>query len=437
MHPAAEHPLNARDNSHDKSAPVLPDTVQRHNFGSHEDDPCNNPSEQFSKSHFVNSPKPDVPESSSEEFCPGTSFAKDVVADTKNKNKRIFREGPIIIELFAGSGRLTAALKSSGVHSAFGVDHKKLSSIAPIMIADLTTRAGQSLFMTWMDAPNLAGIFAAPPCGTCSLARNIKIRGPRGNIISGPVPLRSPQFPEGFPNLANTNLKRVVAANKLYDFLSKVVLKANERDLIFVIENPRSSLFWLTKYFQKIKHLFTFVAHQACAYGSERPKWTALAVNRPAFLQVNMTCPAVDAHHHHKPWGLVSPNKFATAEETAYPPKLAQAIASAFTQALSDDGLKPPTASWDDLQLNPNFAAMRAVAGRQPKASKTPPLVSEYKHTISIVGPFNLLKNPPCASMARIKQPWEVPQGFDNPIPVIPAESQLLRISQTRSKRGG
>ena len=171
--------------------------------------------------------------------------------------------------MFAGSGRLTAALKSSGVYSAFGVGHKKLSSIAPIMIADLTTKNGQALFMTWMDTPNLAGIFAALPCGTCSLARNIKIRGPKGNIISGPVPLRSQKYLEGFPNLKGTNLERISSANKPYDFLSKVVLKANNRGLIFVIENPRSSLFWLTKYFQRIKHLFTFVAHQACAYGSD------------------------------------------------------------------------------------------------------------------------------------------------------------------------
>jgi len=147
-----------------------------------------------------------------------------------------------------------------------------------------------------------------------------------------------------------------------------------------------------------------------------------------------LTCPGVSAHHHHKPWGLVSPDRFATAEETAYPPKLAQAIANAFTQALAADGWNPPTASWEELQTNPNFAAMRAVAGRQPKSSKTPPLVSEYKHTISIVGPAQLIQDPPCACMARIKQPWNVPQGFGNSIPVIPAESQLLRISQTRVK---
>ena len=292
-HPAEKHPTilhlpkeqqpDRKVEFCDKPAPVLPVKVQQHNLAGHEDDPCNIPSEQFSKLGCANSPKSTFPRTSTEEFCTGTSLSKDVANNTKNKNKNVFRDGPVVIELFAGSGRLTAALKSSGVHSAFGVDHKKLSSIAPIMLADLTTRAGQALFMTWMDAPNLAGIFAAPPCG------NIKIRGPKGNIISGPVPLRSPKFPEGFPNLANTNLKRVLAANKLYDFLSKVVLKANDRNLIFVIENPRSSLFWLTKFFQRIKHLFTFVAHQACAYGSERPKWTALAVNRPEFLQIKLT----------------------------------------------------------------------------------------------------------------------------------------------------
>ena len=203
-----------------------------------------------------------------------------------------------------------------------------------------------------------------------------------------------------------------------------------------VIENPRSPFFWLTKFFQKVKHLFTFVAHQACAYGSERPKWTALVVNRTEFQQVNVTCPGVSSSHTHKPWGLVSPNRFATAEETAYPPKLAQAMAKAFTQALASDGWNPPTASWEELQTNPNFAAMRAVAGRQPKASKTPPLVSEHKSTISVLGPIHLIHNPPCALMARIKHQWVVPQDFGNAVPCIPSDSQLLRVSQIWLKGG-
>ena len=196
----------------------------------------------------------------SQQFSVDNFFQATVQVAEKPKKK--LKNGPVVIELFAGSGRVTAARKAMNVHSAFGVDHKRLSHIAPIMVADLTTKAGQMLFMTWMETPNLAGIFAAPPCGTCSLARSIKIRDSKGRLLSGPVPLRSRAFPEGFPNLTHTNLKRVLAANKLYEFLAKVALKADERNLIFVIENPRSSLYWITKYFQKIKHLFSFVAHQ-------------------------------------------------------------------------------------------------------------------------------------------------------------------------------
>ena len=111
-------------------------------------------------------------------------------------------------------------------------------------------------------------------------------------------------------------------------------------------------------------------------------------------------------------------------------------MAKAFAQAQDSDGWSPPTASWEQLQTNPNFAAMRAVAGKQPKSSKTPPLVSEYKSTISIVGPMDLVQNPPCIIMGRFKNPWNAPQGFENTVATIPAEAQLLRVSQTRLNGG-
>eukprot|EP00435_Cladocopium_sp_Y103_P004485 s3451_g1.t1 len=59
-------------------------------------------------------------------------------------------------------------------------------------------------------------------------------------------------------------------------------------------------------------------------------------------------------------------------------------MASAFVEALQKDGWKPPSSSWEDLQQNPNFAVMRAVAGRQPKVSKVPPLVPEYRCTTGV-----------------------------------------------------
>ena len=85
---------------------------------------------------------------------------------------------------------------------------------------------------------------------------------------------------------------------------------------------------------------------------------------------------------------------------------------------------------------NPSFAAMRAVAGRQPKASKTPPLVSEHQTVLSVLSHVELFKTPPCPIMSRIKTPWVVPKGFNNTVTVVPADAQLLRASQTRITGG-
>ena len=49
----------------------------------------------------------------------------------------------LIVEIFAGTGRVTAALKHLGLHSSFGTDHmRSKQAIAPIVLADLSTQAG-------------------------------------------------------------------------------------------------------------------------------------------------------------------------------------------------------------------------------------------------------------------------------------------------------
>ena len=113
------------------------------------------------------------------------------------------KEGPFVIELFAGSGRVTAHLKFYGIKDSFGVDHKKLSNIAPIMVCDLTTTEGQRLCKRWAGSKSCAGVFAAPPCGTCSRAREIQLRDAKGRRLPCPPPLRSDSSPNGLPNLSH------------------------------------------------------------------------------------------------------------------------------------------------------------------------------------------------------------------------------------------
>lgn len=80
---------------------------------------------------------------------------------------------PVVIEIFSGGA---AALKVLGFSGSFGVDHRTDTTISTLRKADLTTSFGQKLLLTWLNSPLVVGVFVAPPCGACSLARTIQIR---------------------------------------------------------------------------------------------------------------------------------------------------------------------------------------------------------------------------------------------------------------------
>ena len=253
-------------------------------------------------------------------------------------------------------------MKSLGMTASFGVDHKLDKVVATAKQLDLTLPEHQQTLFMWLRSPLVVGVFLAPPCGTASLARNIQLRDSRGRAIAGPRPLRSVASPEGLPNLTSAERARVSAANILYELVAKVVTLAVDRKLLVVVENPRSSLFWQTRFWKSIAHLVQYTAHQACAYGGDRPKWTVLAWNHEAFSSLNKTCPGISNLHEHKPWGLVHSSEgthFSTSDETAYPKPLAMSIASTFARVLIAHGWSPPAEEFP-LDFEPNLKTMRA-----------------------------------------------------------------------------
>ena len=319
----------------------------------------------------------------------------------------------------------STCLQSLGLRSSFGVDHKRQRHAGKILVADLTTKTGQDLCWSWIMSPSCMGVFCAPPCGTCSRARGIPIQLSNGLKIAGPQPLRTDQQPDGVTHMSYVNRQRVSQANILYKFVTKVALFCIEVGMLVVIENPRSSLYWKTSFFAPLKRLLTFTAHQACAYGSERPKWTALAHNTRALLHLNKCCPGISKAHRHKPWGMVyskdSGRKFSTSEETAYPMPLAYSMAYFIAQELIAMGWKPPAiefASPDTM----NYQHLRAVVGQQPKASKIPPLLSEFAHVLPIASSHS----PPVSPGQQLKATWNG----------APVGSRLLSRPPLRLKRG-
>ena len=66
----------------------------------------------------------------------------------------------LVIEVFAGSSRLTACLCLLGLGSNFGVDHKKHKNAAgPIVVADLCTPEGVALLWSWLQNEQVLAIF--------------------------------------------------------------------------------------------------------------------------------------------------------------------------------------------------------------------------------------------------------------------------------------
>ena len=104
---------------------------------------------------------------------------------------------------------------------------------------------------------------------------------------------------------------------------------------LFMIENPRNSLFWLTTRWKESScaGALYFCEHQACAHGGRRPKWTRLAANFPHVGAINGKCPG-----NHKQGA--SKRIFATALEVHYPPALCKAIVHSFILCLTEMGLQ-------------------------------------------------------------------------------------------------
>ena len=346
-------------------------------------------------------------------------------------------KGPVVIEVFCGSARVTSCLKELGIRGAFGVDHVVDKATSTVKRLDLTVEADQKIFLQWLHSPLVVGVFLAPPCGTCSLARNIQLRDEKGRKMPGPRPLRSAEWPEGLPGLSDKDKARVSAANKLYDFVATIVTQAHSLGLLVVVENPRSSIFWLTRFWKSIQVPVQYTAHQACAYGGERPKWTVLAWNHPRFSVISRCCPGEGVHHQHKPWGLVKSDNgthFSTSEEAAYPRGLAHTIAKVFAEILTLQGWCPPQEQLHDTEVT--LQSMRAAATAQPKASKMPPVVREHKYVVLVKGPYEQLCTVPILPMQRLKSTWKIPKDCTSSVLELPVGAQLLRQTPLRSYGG-
>jgi hypothetical protein len=150
---------------------------------------------------------------------------------------------PVVVELCAGAGGLSAALKVYNLQ-VVAIDHtenRHRSKVAIVNI-DLASSSGQQLVRELLSSGLVTHVHGAPPCGTASRARDKPVPEYLRKLgAPNPQPLRSDKFPEGLPNLIGVNATRVkrltayIASWRLFQISSLTSLSASRipRDHIF------------------------------------------------------------------------------------------------------------------------------------------------------------------------------------------------------------
>ena len=159
--------------------------------------------------------------------------------------------------------------------------------MAPMSLVDLTTKRGRDLLASWLKNPRVVGVFLAPPCGTASRARSIKLKRKR----NAPEPLRDDNNPNGLKSLSFVNKMKISQANKLYHLTAQVVKYAVKHGMIVCVENPQFSLFWATTFWVSVAKLLRytiFIAVNMEAIARRKrclPTTTKLLISCPNYVQ--------------------------------------------------------------------------------------------------------------------------------------------------------
>ena len=249
---------------------------------------------------------------------------------------------------------------------------KILSKSPKVMITklDLTQVATQQLVLEWIRMPQVKAVFVAPPCGTASRARTIKIAGEE-NL---PQPLRTADQPDGVDNLEGWDFLRVESNQIFYMILlHNAMTNAAVLESFSCAKTQRIHSFGIQP-LGKNDNTKTWTASRHTKHvpmvppGQNEPK----AANFHEVCLVNKICPG---DHPHEPWGVQRSNGkrcFATSLEVHYPQQLCDAIANAILAGLHKQGISPAI-------VQPLAQAARAFSNVQTSANKLPPVVSEYK----------------------------------------------------------
>ena len=277
------------------------------------------------------------------------------------------------LELFCGSGNLTYAMKRF-FSDSFGVDHKARKQKVKVVCLDLTQSKNQDLIFSGRHSKYCIWVHFGVPCGTSSKARLKRLNKKH----HGPPPLRTPQWPNGLPSLSGANLQRARVPNRLYHFMERLITQLQGHGITWTVENPWTSLLWLTKYWIAIAKFKPYYAEvHNCMYGGQRLKRSCFASNSPCIMQLQVFC---DNQHVHLPWTAQN-GVFDTSLGAEYLPMLAKTFAT-----IMIEGIAQPLqiANAHAFRKKMKLSHFQALASqKQPSRNVALPTVPDFSRIIA------------------------------------------------------
>ena len=147
----------------------------------------------------------------------------------------------LVIEASAGTTTLSSVLKDLGFE-VLPIDFGKERNLIHLHIIDLDLRQKHSWeFLAKVVLSQRTFQFhGAPACGTASKAREIAMSDSK----HGPPPLRSNEYPLGFPWLQGIQRDRVQSANSVYIHVAPFCMWLQSLSIGWSIENQRKPHIW-------------------------------------------------------------------------------------------------------------------------------------------------------------------------------------------------
>ena len=245
----------------------------------------------------------------------------------------------LFLDLFSGaSAPLSAAVARLG-----GARISPIDSLHGEQI-DLLSPLHQSSLRRLCSSGLVRVVCAAPPCASFSRSR---LRP------GGPPAVRTPSHPGGIPNPTQRQKEELSRSDMLHSFTRELLSLVLLQGGIVVLENPTSSLLWLTsecKHWIR-HHALSATQIAACVHGLPAAKSWTFVSNLSDLSQLASICPHRPGFHPALSGRRDSSGQFLTRHTACYPESLCSGLASILAPFLSRDNRVVPFLDWESRLL--------------------------------------------------------------------------------------